>query len=662
MSDSKSLNSSIINKNKLILTTKYLENITFSEFYNQTWKNYVEKVGTKLVYPRSKIDIILNVYEYESLNKLQISLISKSIDFKKFAFYRELIKNPKYKTEENRNKYKEFIEFYANLLSHETIIPRSKKELRSILDKIDSNSKKYIGIWGQPNEFNTVLITNMSELFKDLYNFDEFIGDWNTKNVKYMNNMFQNALLFKNGFEKWNRKNALNWDVTNVVSMKGMFKNASSFNSYISNWKPIKVISMQEMFKNASNFNNGSDKNGNFYLDSVPGDFALNWGQNIQNVKNFNGMFSGASQFNQELNWTLSTNVEANNMFEKAFKFNKYIGDWFSGNTPKIISMKNMFKFAFEFNNGSCIETLDWNTKLVTSFEGVFAGAINFNCSIESWDCSNVKSTANMFRSAVKFNKNLDNWDVSNVTNMQSMFKNATSFNKNLSSWKLKSIVNLRSMFQNAQSFNQDINNWFNYTSTNLKSIDNLFNGATKFNNGDLTNNKRNPLLMRVTNIKYFYNVFKNAESFNQDINWVIGPNTRELVGVFDGAIKFQGNFSENFNTTNITNMSYLFANTVDFNSNILDWNTHNLQNSSSMFENAINFNRNLSSWSFQNNSNAMNMFYGATMFNNGKNTNVGGVWNIYAPKLVNNNYSISEIMGPRILVPNFNQTINLYK
>ena len=57
----------------------------------------------------------------------------------------------------------------------------------------------------------------------------------------------------------------------------------------------------------------------------------------------------------------------------------------------------------------------------------------------------------------------------------------------------------------------------------------------------------------------------KNAESFNQDINWVIGPNTRELVGVFDGATKFQGNFGENFNTTNITNMSYLFANTVDF-------------------------------------------------------------------------------------------------
>ena len=46
----------------------------------------------------------------------------------------------------------------------------------------------------------------MSELFKDLYNFNEFIGDWNTKNVKYMNNMFQNAVLFQNGFEKMEQK------------------------------------------------------------------------------------------------------------------------------------------------------------------------------------------------------------------------------------------------------------------------------------------------------------------------------------------------------------------------------------------------------------------------------------------------------------------------
>ena len=45
----------------------------------------------------------------------------------------------------------------------------------------------------------------------------------------------------------------------------------------------------------------------------------------------------------------------------------------------------------------------------------------------------------------------------------------------------------------------------------------------------------------------------------------------------------------------------------------------------------------------------------------NGKHSNMGGVWNIYAPKLVRNNYSVSEIMGPSILVPNFKQTINLY-
>ena len=68
-----------------------------------------------------------------------------------------------------------------------------------------------------------------------------------------------------------------------------------------------------------------------------------------------------------------------------------------------------------------------------------------------------------MFFQARDFNQNIGSWTVSNVTNMYNMFKDAISFNNGgsdqIKNWSLgKQRIN--NLFYGATSFNQNINDW----------------------------------------------------------------------------------------------------------------------------------------------------------------------------------------------------------
>lgn len=67
--------------------------------------------------------------------------------------------------------------------------------------------------------------------------------------------------------------------------------------------------------------------------------------------------------------------------------------------------------------------------------------------------------------------------------------------------------------------------------------------------------------------------------------------------------------------TSNVTNMSYLFAN-CDFNGNISEWDTSNVTTMASMFYNDHKFNCNISKWNVSNVRSMYNMFYRAYEFN----------------------------------------------
>ena len=77
-------------------------------------------------------------------------------------------------------------------------------------------------------------------------------------------------------------------------------------------------------------------------------------------------------------------------------------------------------------------------------------------------------------------------------------------------------------------------------------------------------------------------------------------PKTkRELLNIMDQLIEERGN-EGNFNdidTSQITNMSYLFFDMEDFNGDISNWDVSNVESMSQMFRGCRSFNRDISKW-----------------------------------------------------------------
>src|SRR5690606_10196065 len=75
-----------------------------------------------------------------------------------------------------------------------------------------------------------------------------------------------------------------------------------------------------------------------------------------------------------------------------------------------------------------------------------------------------------------------------------------------------------------------------------------------------------------------------------------------------------------NWDVSNITNMTSMFHNASSFNQSINDWDVSNVTNMSNMFKYAFNFNQPLNYWDVSNVSNMSDMFFNASLFNQSLN------------------------------------------
>jgi len=82
-----------------------------------------------------------------------------------------------------------------------------------------------------------------------------------------------------------------------------------------------------------------------------------------------------------------------------------------------------------------------------------------------------------------------------------------------------------------------------------------------------------------------------------------------------DAIIKKYDNI-EDWNTTNVTDMSHLFSNYMIFNEDISKWDTSKVTNMSDMFLGANTFNQHIGNWDTSSVTNMNRMFHGAKNFN----------------------------------------------
>lgn len=96
-----------------------------------------------------------------------------------------------------------------------------------------------------------------------------------------------------------------------------------------------------------------------------------------------------------------------------------------------------------------------------------------------------------------------------------------------------------------------------------------------------------------VTNMKW---LFKEMREFNHDLKYWDVSKVTDMNTMFYDAKSFNKDIS-NWNVSNVTDMSFMFLNAFAFNQDIWSWNTSNVTNMEWMFMFAKTFNQNISNW-----------------------------------------------------------------
>merc|ERR1711935_930132 len=98
--------------------------------------------------------------------------------------------------------------------------------------------------YGLIADWDVSAITDMSNLFKDLKDFNADISSWDTSGVTSMYQMFY-GMFYDYGASAFNQP--LSFDTSSVTDMSGMFVEASAFNQPLS-FDTSSVTDMSGMF------------------------------------------------------------------------------------------------------------------------------------------------------------------------------------------------------------------------------------------------------------------------------------------------------------------------------------------------------------------------------------------------------------------------------
>jgi len=174
----------------------------------------------------------------------------------------------------------------------------------------------------------------------------------------------------------------------------------------------------------------------------------------------------------------------------------------------------------------SCTTGVTDMSNLFDTSNGGNTNGGTFNGNIGSWDTAAVTDMSYMFQSATAFNQDVSNWNTGEVTNMRYMFNGATRFNngetgntgaKPLNWANTAKLGKTWRMFMGATAFNQDVSNW---NMGELYDMVDMFRSATAFNTRDPRTTGAKPLNWATTvKLKKTQNMFNGASAFNQDVS-----------------------------------------------------------------------------------------------------------------------------------------------
>jgi surface protein len=171
----------------------------------------------------------------------------------------------------------------------------------------------------------------------------------------------------------------------------------------------------------------------------------------------------------------------------------------------------------------------------------------------------------------------------------------------------------LEETFRNCTSLTT-INNVEFWDTSTVTSFVNTFNG-TLFNQ-DIGN-------WSTSNITDMSSMFASNTTFNQDISGWDVSNVTTMNSMFFFATSFNQNIG-GWDVSSVTDMNSMFLGASSFNQNIGSWNVSNVTNMQLMFANTTSFNQDIGGWDVSSVTGMNGMFFGASLFDQ----NIG-VWDV---------------------------------
>ena len=201
--------------------------------------------------------------------------------------------------------------------------------------------------------------------------------------------------------------------------------------------------------------------------------------------------------------------------------------------------------------------------------------------------------------------QSVEQWGIASWSSMQGAFDGAINLTvPAVDAPNLTGVTDMLSMFKNATSFNQDINHW---DTSSIQDMTFMFQNATTFNQniGDWNTGM----------VTTMTSMFNGASAFNQDIGAWNTAKVIDMSSMFNGARAFNQSIN-GWETGEVTGMISMFEGAATFDQNIGNWNTEKVENMSGMFNSAHAFNQDISMWKTGEVTNMNAMFANTFVFN----------------------------------------------
>ncbi len=393
---------------------------------------------------------------------------------------------------------------------------------------IPSNITKDVSL--KMTNWDVANLTALSGSFSGLAFKDMDLSGWNTEKVNNLASTFSSNSKLVN-------LNLSGWNTLNVTYMMGIFQNDNLLqNINLDRWTAPNVTDMQSMF-------NGCSSLAELDLDD--------W--DVHSVTNLNNMFAGCSSLVKISmnNWNLES-VYSINIFNG--NNNLQVIEMANWKIPKV---SNLSLFLKGFNNLRIVDMKKLDAPELTSILGMFRDCPKLEqAEINGWNAPKLFSFSSLFNNCPSLTfVDLSEWTLNAVSNdAVEMFRNCTNLQKiNMDGWVIKNgSLSLNNAFSNCPNLEEI--NMSNWTISNRVYLTSAFSYNSKLKRINMNN----------------WNI-ESLTTLNSFLNFQIDSSEAEL-------------FVKNWNTPNVTDMSFLF-NTNHFKSiDARDWNTPVLENVSNLF------------------------------------------------------------------------------